>query len=346
MADELPHSPGVYIFRGRQGQVLYVGKSRDLRTRVKSYFYGDGRKKVEDLLAETTGVEGIECASELEALVLEARLIRSHEPKYNRHGKTWRRYAYLKIDTTEAYPRIKVVREPTGEGAYLGPFHSRSQARLAKEALEEVFPVRRCTRSMGARTRFAPCALADMGRCLAPCDGRAGRERYGEVVERLVSSLRAPGPLLAMLDERMRSLASVERFEEAAVARDRLRVLAEHLARARFDDWLVGSGDLTLRDRDGRPVRFRRGALVQGHDDEPIALPCPRDRVEELAAVRGWLARNPTVIETAERSPSEPAEGGAALHRVLRRLRAAQSSIGSGRSVPSGPDRSRSRIAR
>ena len=124
LADALPHAPGVYLFRGREGQVLYVGKSNDLRARVKSYFYGDSRKKIENLLAEVHSVEGIGCAGELEALVTEARLIRRHEPKYNRQGKTWRRSAYLKLDPTEAYPRFKIVRSAPGDDAsvYLGPF--------------------------------------------------------------------------------------------------------------------------------------------------------------------------------------------------------------------------------
>ncbi len=172
LADHLPEAPGVYLFRGRDGRVLYVGKSTRLRSRVKSYFYGDTRKKVENLLAEAVSVDGIACGSELESLVLEARMIREHEPKYNRRGKTWRRYAYLRIDDTEAYPRIKVVREPKGAGAFLGPFPSSRLARQAKDALEDAVPIRRCTKPMRPTTRFAPCALAEMGRCLTPCDGR------------------------------------------------------------------------------------------------------------------------------------------------------------------------------
>ena len=110
LADDLPNAAGVYRFVGRDERVLYVGKARDLRSRVKSYFYGDERKKIEGLLGEVRRVEGEETpGGELEALVLEARLIRSHEPKYNRRGKTWRRFAYLKVDPAEAYPRVKVV---------------------------------------------------------------------------------------------------------------------------------------------------------------------------------------------------------------------------------------------
>jgi DNA polymerase-3 subunit epsilon len=91
--------------------VLYVGKTTDLRARVRSYFYGDPRKQVEDLLGHATSVEGFACATELEAQLVEARLIVRHEPPYNRRGKGWRRYAYLKLDTAEAYRRLKVVRE-------------------------------------------------------------------------------------------------------------------------------------------------------------------------------------------------------------------------------------------
>jgi DNA polymerase-3 subunit epsilon len=321
LADHLPRAAGVYLFKGRDGRVLYVGKSKDLRGRVKSYFYGDSRKKIEDLLAETAAVEGLPTDSELEALVLEARLIREHEPKYNRRGKTWRRYAYLKVDLADAFPRIKVAREPKGEGAFLGPFASSQAAHLAKEALEDAVPIRRCTKAMRPSTRFAPCALADMGRCPAPCDGRIDPERYGELVRILISSLSAPGGLLEALEDRMNGLAAQERFEEAACARDRLRPLAEALSRARADGWLLGSGRLVLRDAQGNRLRLSDGALERGDGAEPISAPCSRERADELSAVRSWLQRNPVRIEEAELSPSEPVDGGAALYGLLSRLR-------------------------
>ena len=321
LADHLPNGPGVYLFRGRDGRVLYVGKSVDLRSRVKSYFYGDGRKKVEDLLAETSAVDGVPCGSELESLILEARLIRQHEPKYNRRGKTWRKYAYLRIDEAEAYPRIKVVRETKGGGAFLGPFPSSHLARLAKEALEDVFPIRRCTTAMRASTRFAPCALAEMHRCLTPCDGRVGPERYEELVRSLISSLSTPGGLLGTLEARMRDLAEQERFEEAALARDRLRALAEALARRRIDGWLLRTDDLVLRDAAGHRFRLRRGGLIRNADDEPLGAPCPRERADELSALRAWVARNEVRVESSAEPFAEPVAGGAELHRVLGTLR-------------------------
>ncbi len=327
LADHLPNAPGVYLFRGRDGRVLYVGKSVDLRSRVKSYFYGDGRKKVEDLLAETSTVDGVPCGSELESLILEARLIRRHEPKYNRRGKTWRKYAYLRIDDAEAYPRIKVVRETKGGGAFLGPFPSSHLARLAKEALEDVFPIRRCTTAMRASTRFAPCALAEMHRCLTPCDGRVGPERYEELVRSLITSLSTPGGLLGTLEARMRDLAEQERFEEAALARDRLRALAEALARRRIDGWLLAGDDLVVRDREDRSIHLHGGTMTKGDrdDEEPLRHPCPRDRADELSALRSWIVRNDVRIEVTDVPLAEPVDGGAPLSRILNSLREATS---------------------
>ncbi len=324
LADELPTAAGVYLFHGRDGRVLYVGKSKNLRNRVKSYFYGDGRKAIEDLLAEVRSVEGVRCDSELEALVAEARLIRLHEPKYNRRGKTWRRYAYLRLDDSEAFPRLKVVKEVKGAGRFVGPDANSSVARLAKEALEETIPIRRCTKRMGAATRFAPCALAEMGRCVAPCDGRVDPERYGELVRELNSSLSSPGRLLGALEARLRKLADQERYEEAALLRDRVRALAEALVRSRTDHWLVEAGAMTLRTTEGRPLRLSGGSLVRGDGTEPISLPCPRDRADELSAVRSWLSRNRVTVEAADTPPHEPVEGGAELHSLLARLRAVE----------------------
>ena len=332
LADSLPHAPGVYLFLGRDGRVLYVGKSKDLRSRVKSYFYGDERKKVDDLLAEVSRVESVVTpGGELEALVLETRLIQRNEPKYNRRGKTWRRGAYLKLDPSEAFPRIKVVHSsrPDDGCVYLGPFGSGARARLAKEALEEVVPLRRCTSAMVAKTRFAPCALADMGRCPAPCDGRIDPARYGELVGRLVSSLTSPGELLAALEARMEELAGRERYEEAALVRDRLRELVDALWRARQDAWLVHAGGLGLRTDAGATIRFAGGALTlegdHGAPGDPLPLPCPRERADELAAVRSWFARNRVRIVSCDGCPpSEPVDGGATIARVQAQARAAR----------------------
>jgi len=325
LAEGLPRAPGVYLFEGRDRKVLYVGKTVDLRARVRSYFYGDERKKVQDLLEAVANVRGIPTAAgEAEALVLEARLIARHEPRFNSRGKRWRRYAYLKLDLAEAWPRLKVVRGASAEdgSVYLGPFGSSAGAREAKDALEDVFPIRRCTRAMRARTRFAACALADMGRCLAPCAGRTGLERYGELVGQLARSLSSPGELLAALEARMAALAADERYEEAALARDRLRAIAEALWRLRVDRWLT-TDRLVLRGPGGERLELHGGALARGGEaaPEPIGSPAPRERADELTALRSWVCRRRTRVEECDVAPSEPVDGGAALARILRMLR-------------------------
>lgn len=343
MTDDLPKSAGVYLFRGSDDSILYVGKSTNIRQRVKTYFYGDGRKKVQDLLGEVERVEAIPCANELEALVTEARLICRHEPKYNRRGKTWRRYAYLKFDTTEAWPRIKVVYDAkAADGVdYIGPFRSSKQARLCKEALEDVFPVRRCTRSMGTSTRFAACALADMGRCLSPCDGRTDQQTYRAAFDALRDAFAHPLALLETLETRMDRLAADERFEEAALARDRLRAIADAISHERMNAWLLATPSLVLGTADGTHLVFHHGALAVGTDPDPspIIRPCPRDRADELAEVRRWLLKHPATIDPASTlqdsarqdipAPpiAEPVDGGAELARILASLKRADRSV-------------------
>lgn len=320
LADDLPRSVGVYLFRDRDGRVLYVGKSRDVRTRVRTYFYGDPRRKVANLLAATGSVEAQACASEVEALALEARLIREHRPRYNRRGTTWRSYAYVRLDLREAFPRLKVVREPGDGPGVLGPFASAARAHLAKEALEDLFPIRRCTTPMGPRTRFPACVLGDMHRCVAPCIDRVDADRYRGIAEAMASAMDDPADLLPRLEARMEALGSSGRYEEAATARERLRVLVDAMGRARQDRWLT-AGAFDLRDADGAEVEVRGGAV--GAAADPIPLPCPRERADELGVTRAWLARGDArIVGLDGPAPAEPVRGGRDLHRLSARLRA------------------------
>jgi DNA polymerase-3 subunit epsilon len=349
LAEDLPRAPGVYVFRDRNEQILYVGKAKDLRARVKSYFYGDERKKVQDLVASVTRIDAIATRGELEALVLESRLIARHLPRFNAHGKRWRRYAFLKLDPRDAWPRWKVARtaDPTDGATYLGPFGSSVRATLAKEALEEAFPIRRCTRSMGRRTRFAPCALADMGRCLAPCDDRVGPDAYRALVDAMLASLETPDELLRLLDARMAALAEQERFEEAALARDRLGALADALQRARHDRWLT-DGRLSIASASGEPIDLAGGALRCDDSAEiapatPIGSPAPRDRADELAVVRSWLRRHPGAVLACDDAPAERVAGGRELADVLARVRASNDPRDGGRSTSARRGRRRDR---
>jgi len=299
LTSRLPRLPGVYLFRGRGGRVLYVGKATNLRARVRSYFSTEQRRKVTQLLREMESVDDIVCAGPLEASVLEVRLIHQHMPPFNRRSKTWRRYAYLKLTLDERFPRLSVVRKVRdGDGAlYLGPLPSSGAARLLAEAIETAVPIRRCTAKPPRQPRPAPCAPAQLGVSLCPCSGQVSDIEYGNVVQRLVRGLTTePALLLDPLADRMNALASAERFEEAADTRDRAAALARALIRQRRLESLRRSGRLEVEDVDGRRVVLAAGRLLNGplfasaaDDGAPGHGPLPRELADEVSCVAAWL---------------------------------------------------------
>jgi DNA polymerase-3 subunit epsilon len=339
LADELPRAPGVYLFRGRNNEVLYVGKAgKDLRGRVRSYFSGDGRAKVEELLDALVTIDHIVCVNDLEASIREVRLIQRYRPHYNRRSRDPERYyCYLKL-TRERWPRLSIVRKLLDDGAhYLGPFTSTAQAELVKDAIEDALPLRRCTQAIGARKRSSACALLELGRCPGPCTGEADADHYAEQVATLARCLDGgdPEPLLATLREKMGRYAAQERYEQAAVTRDRLEALSRALDDRRRIASICAAGDLVLAKPHpgGREVTvLRHGQLVSvtvmptsdaiqlpinasEQDPQPIAGPPPRHVADEIRLVARWLDEIASEAEVVAVSGTfaVPAIGGGAL---------------------------------
>ncbi len=270
----LPREPGVYLFRDRGGRVLYVGKATNLRSRVRSYFSGDTRRKVPQLLREVHAIDHEVCSSTLEAAVREVRLIHQHQPRFNRQAKDWSRYTYLKLTLAEPFPRLSVVRTVQPDGAlYLGPLASTRHARRVAEAIETAVPLRRCTANPGRNPRSGPCAPAQLGVATCPCAGTISRAEYRGVVEQAVAGLgHRPELLFAPLERRMLALADDERFEEAADVRDRAAALAQALRRQRQFEALVSSGRVVL-EIDGRAgAELRDGRLERAWLLDQLAL--------------------------------------------------------------------------
>ena len=337
LADRLPRCPGVYLFRDAAGRVLYVGKAKDLRTRVRSYFSGDGRVKIADLLRELAAIDHQPCATELEASVREVRLIQHHRPRYNRRSRNPERYCYLKL-TRERFPRLSVVRRVLPDGArYLGPFGSAGQAELVKAAIEDALPLRRCTMRLGPRGGGSACVLLELGRCLGPCTGAVAQERYAALVDTLEAALDGdPEPVLGPLRRRMAAYAAEQRYEQAAGARDRLEALTRALAAARRAAALAGADEIVLArpHPDGREVTVvRRGqlaavGLVAADDQpgverllataaspEPFDGPPPRHLADEVGLVTRWLegAAGKAELLAVRGRLASPAVGGALL---------------------------------
>jgi len=315
LAEGLPHSPGVYLFRDDRSRVLYVGTSRDLRTRVRSYFTAsETRTRMGEMVGLASEVTGIECATTLEAEVRELRLIAEHKPRYNRRSRFPEKVHFVKL-TREAWPRLSMVRRVLDDGAdYLGPFSSRKTAEKCLAALHDTFPVRQCSDRLGREPSRAACVLAEMGRCLAPCDGRVDTTTYAAVVRQLRDTLlRRPDDVVDAINVRMAALAADERFEEAGVHRDRLSAFVRAAARTQRLSALTRCAEVVAarREDDGRwavhVVRFGRlaaaGTIPPGADAHQYVLelrasaetvatapgPVPAATAEETERILRWL---------------------------------------------------------
>ncbi|MGN6781811.1 MAG: DEDD exonuclease domain-containing protein [Marmoricola sp.] len=261
LADHLPHAPGVYLFRDDAQRVLYVGTSRDLRTRVRSYFTAsETRSRMGEMVAAASSVTGVECATTLEAQVREIRLIAEHRPPYNRRSRRQDKVHWIKV-TREPWPRLSLVRRVLDDDAdYFGPFSAKRTAEKCLATLHDVFPVRQCSDRLPRRPRGTPCVLAEMSRCLAPCTGDLPADRYADLVRRVRDALlHDADEVVDTLEERMRLLARDERFEDAALHRDRLAAFVRAASRRQRLGALTGCPEIVAARREedratGRPV--------------------------------------------------------------------------------------------
>lgn len=262
LTTNLPRRPGVYFFVDRDGATIYVGKAKNLRTRVRSYFYGDDRRSVAQMLRDLDRIEHQVCKTELEAEVTELRLINEHRPRYNRRSRPPRSQTWIKL-TDERFPRLSMVRTVREDDAlYLGPYRSRKGAQTVVHAIWDAVPIRRCN-TTGA-TGTAPCSYGQLGVALCPCDGSIEDAAYQAVVERLRDGVeKDPVAMLDALRERMVRLANDRRFEDAAETRDRYRSLVRSLDRRRAWQSLAAVGTLWAEDETGDGVVVRHGRLVE-----------------------------------------------------------------------------------
>jgi DNA polymerase-3 subunit epsilon len=307
LTTSLPRAPGVYVFRDRNGLPLYVGKATNLRARVRSYFSGDDRRKIPQLLREVARIDHVVCHDPIEAAVREIRLIQQWQPRFNRQGKTTRRYTYVKL-TEERFPRIVITRiAKDGDGIYLGPLPSKHAAQLVREAIETAVPLRRCSTRLSRRSTIpvcdGACTAAQLGTAACPCAGTIDDDAYAEHVATVRRALVGGEPelLLDPLHERMQALAAVERFEEAAATRDRLEALARALRRRDAVNTLRSTPRLVLHNDLGSTLEVRFGRLVldagpgrRGVDDiapDDVAVPPTHDEIDELVLMAGFVAR-------------------------------------------------------
>jgi excinuclease ABC subunit C len=226
--ENLPDSPGVYLFKGDKGKVLYVGKARSLRKRVASYFSKDGDTKTDALLRSFKDIETIVTRTELEALLLENTLIKKHRPRYNVCLRDDKTYPYIKVTTGEAWPRALVTRRVLDDGhSYFGPFWG-GLARRIMRMVTRHFQIRTCTIEIDGKLP-RPCLYYDLHACLGPCvAGLTTKEAYDGAVADVVLFLEGRNAELeTSLEKKMLAASEAENFEMAAAYRDALRTVQD-----------------------------------------------------------------------------------------------------------------------
>lgn len=329
LAEAVPARPGAYAFRGPGEEVLYVGTSKNLRARVKSYFTrGEQRRAIRDMLELAVRVESFPTATELEANVLEIRMIARHRPRYNRRSMRPERTPWVRL-TDEAYPRLSVVRSVTGDSTHIGPMRGAGDAKLAIAALHELGGVRTCTTRLplAPRTTARACLLADLGSCSAPClHGEASG--YAGVAASLRDAIvDDPSPVVAALAQRIAEFAERLEFERASELRDGVSAIVAGVAEAQRlaalrrvtivaarkagDAWEVA---VAIRGRLAGTASVRGGAAVadaasrilaedEGCGDIPL--------IEEQQLVAAWMERPGTRLVSVDGEWAQPVAGAA-----------------------------------
>ncbi|RII25604.1 MAG: excinuclease ABC subunit C [Geobacter sp.] len=275
--DNLPSAPGVYLMKGKDGQVLYVGKARELKKRVRSYFTAarDARYHIRFLMERVEDIQVIVTDTEKEALILENTLIKQYRPRYNFNLRDDKTYFSLRLDPTEEFPRLGIVRKVPRDGArYFGPYSSAAAAREVLKQLYKIFPLRHYPLET-CRRRRRPCLFYQIRQCSAPCHGLISPEDYGALVDGAVLFLSGrSSELVRLLRQRMATAAGSEEYETAARYRDLLNAIQVTVEKQK----MVSSGgdtDVVGFHREGNRMEisllFIRGGSLIGNRNYSLA---------------------------------------------------------------------------
>ncbi|MEE8574594.1 MAG: excinuclease ABC subunit UvrC [Thermodesulfobacteriota bacterium] len=274
---DLPSSPGVYIMKGKKGEVLYIGKAKNLRSRVRSYFRstetsGDTRYAVKYLAGKTSDIDYIVTGNEKEALILEDTMLKKHRPRYNIRLKDDKTYLSIKITTGEPFPRIFTTRRIIKDGArYFGPYASASMAKETVKFLRRIFPLCVCSPAE-FKNRMRPCLDYQLGICAAPAVDLISEEAYGEIVTGAILFLEGKNrTLVKSLKSKMKEASGALAFEEAVKLRDRINAIEATLEEQKVISLKGHDQDVIAHARSERSLVFqvltiRDGRLTGGYD--------------------------------------------------------------------------------
>jgi excinuclease ABC subunit C len=262
-----PTSSGVYLMKDDAGEILYVGKAKNLRARLRSYMqaHRDSRPQIKFLMERTRAIETIVTDTEKEALILENTLIKKHRPRYNIHLRDDKTFVSVRINLRDEFPMLEVVRQVRQDGArYFGPFASSSALRKALKEIYRIFPLRHYPPAK-CRQRGRPCLFHQIGQCSAPCHGYISAAEYRKLVDGVIAFLEGrQEEVVDLLNERMAAAARQQKYEEAALLRDQIRAIEKTVEEQKSVRYKVVDQDVVGIFRQGGEVEFAMLFYRQG----------------------------------------------------------------------------------
>lgn len=268
--ENLPTKPGVYLMKDKSGRIIYVGKAKSLRNRVRAYFHDTlpYHPRTSALVSKISDLDVLATDSEMEALILESNLIKEYKPRYNVNLKDDKRYPYLKV-TFEAFPRVLVVRRVKKDRAkYFGPYTNVKAMRQTLGILRRIFPLRSCNVALPSQRKIKLCLDFYIKRCMGPCEGKISEKEYREIIDNVCLFLSSRNEaLLSHLKERMEHYAKRENFEMAAQIRDQIKALDSVTEKQKVADVEKVDKDIIAFARDKKDIfvvvlQIREGILI------------------------------------------------------------------------------------
>ncbi|MGB9597383.1 MAG: GIY-YIG nuclease family protein [Candidatus Poribacteria bacterium] len=269
--DSLPNKPGVYCFKDRYGKIIYIGKAKSLKDRVRSYTYRHYKhsNRTRQLIRKTKSVDYTLCGSELEALLLESRLIKENLPDYNIMQRRFRNYPFIKITLNEEFPRIFVTWEIEFDGAkYFGPFSRWDQAEKTVAIIHKLFPIRWCDGNMLPNSKKNPCLKYEVKKCSGPCMGKIRSNEYRKIINNIIMLFNGKKEkIIENMEQDMKKASDMLQFEKALVIRDRIKLIRETIFRHQFQVNAVDNNNLIAiypsKDKGSAMLFFiKKGRLV------------------------------------------------------------------------------------
>ncbi|NOQ52638.1 MAG: excinuclease ABC subunit UvrC, partial [Desulfuromonadaceae bacterium] len=265
-----PAEPGVYQMYGAGEEILYVGKAKHLRNRLRSYFSagGDGRLHIPLLMEKVQRIEVIVTDTEKEALLLENTLIKKHRPRYNIELRDDKTYVSVRIDLNETFPALQIVRRVKNDGArYFGPYSSAAAIRETLKEIYRIFPLRHSSMER-CRKRGRPCLFYQIGQCSAPCQGKIGEAAYRKLVDGVIDLLEGrEAHVIGLLKGQMQAASAELRYEDAARLRNQINAIRKSIEKQKVTDYGGGNQDVIGIHRAGGDVEvvllfIRQGQLI------------------------------------------------------------------------------------